>query len=86
MVFRRRGRRSDDAPAVAFGPSGRALVTITSLDGVPDEIGAAAPLDGELLRVIPGADRLDYCLVILDDPLRLHPGPDLDLGGCSPSS
>jgi hypothetical protein len=81
MAFRRRDRSGGDDPAaVAFGASGRPLVTVTSLDGVPDEIDAQAPLDGELLGAIPGPDRPDYCLVILDRPLRFHPGPDLDLG------
>ena len=79
MAFRRRSRRGDDRAAVALGASGRPLVTVTSLDGVPDEIDAQAPLDGELVRVIPGPDRPDYCLVILDRPLRFHPGTDLDL-------
>jgi hypothetical protein len=60
--------------------SGRPLVIVTALDGAPDEIAAQAPLDGELLRAIPGADRPDYCLVILDRALRVHPGADLDVG------
>jgi hypothetical protein len=81
VVLRRRGRRvGQDPPPVALGESGRPLVTVTALDGAPDEIVAQEPLDGELLRVIPGADRPDYCVVILDRPVRFRPDPDLDLG------
>jgi hypothetical protein len=75
MAFRRRARRGDEEPAqVAVGASGRPLVTITDLDGVPSDLAELAPLDGELLRVIPGADRPDYCLVVLDQPRHVHVG------------
>ena len=45
-----------------------------------------APLEGELLGVIPGPDRPDYCAILLDRPLHLLPPPDLELARVEPGA
>lgn len=62
-------------------------LTIDSLDwdqsggGLPHaipELQSQLPLSGRLARQIPGPDRSDYFLVVLQKPLRYHPQPDFD--------
>jgi hypothetical protein len=52
-------------------------VSIIGFDGAPREVMAQAPLEGELLGVIPGPDRPDYCAILLDRPLYLSPPSEL---------
>ena len=42
------------------------------------------PLDGELYRVIPGPDRPDYSLLVLERPLHFYPGAGFDLARVEP--
>lgn len=62
-------------------------LTIDSIDwdqsggGLPHaipELQSQLPVSGRLVRQIPGPDRSDYFLVVLDQPLRFHPLPDFD--------
>jgi hypothetical protein len=45
-------------------------LTIESIDG-PKELAAAAPLNVELVRQIPGPDRPDYWIAALKTPVRV---------------
>ncbi len=68
----------DPAPTAAMGVYGP-LVRIGRLDAAPDELEWQLPLDGELYRLLPGPDRPDYSVVLLERPLHFYPEPDLDL-------
>ena len=76
--FRRSSRTpSEQSPASGQGPTpdpagGRRrgpLVAVTALDGLCAGLSDHLPLRGELLRVIPGPDRPDYALMLLDEPV-----------------
>jgi len=43
---------------------------ITSVDYAPGDLYEQVPIDGVLLRQIPGPDRPDYWLAELSDPLK----------------
>lgn len=43
---------------------------ITSVDHAPDELYEQTPIRGRILRPIPGPDRPDYHVAVLDQPLR----------------
>ncbi len=43
---------------------------ITSVDHAPDELHEQTPIRGRILRPIPGPDRPDYHVAVLDQPLR----------------
>ena len=45
-------------------------LTITSVDYCPADLSEQVPINVELLRQLPGPDRLDYWLGRLDKPLR----------------
>lgn len=45
-------------------------LTVTSVDGGPEELEAQLPLGVGLVRMIPGRDRPDYWLGRLEQPLR----------------
>ncbi|MCZ0732494.1 hypothetical protein [Mycolicibacterium iranicum] len=50
-------------------------------DGLPHaipELQGQLPESGKLARRLPGPDRSDYFLVVLQKPLRFHPQPDFD--------
>ena len=49
------------------------------MDAEPPEFAARLPLHGELMRVLPGDDRPDYCLVKLQQPLLFVPDPPQQL-------
>ena len=52
-----------------FGPK----VAITRLDGAPPELEWQLPLNGELYKLLPGPDRPDYSVMVLDRPeIPLH--------------
>ena len=53
--------------------------TIDSVDVGPPELAAQLPVRAELRRVIPGPDRPDYCLAVLDTPLVFRPSGEFDL-------
>lgn len=63
------------------GPSGRygPQVRISGFDVAPDELTWQLPINGELYRVIPGPDRPDYSIMLLERPLHFYPGPQLEL-------
>jgi hypothetical protein len=42
---------------------------ITSVDHAPDELYEQTPIRGRILRPIPGPDRPDYHVAVLDQPL-----------------
>jgi hypothetical protein len=49
------------------------------LDTAPAELEWQLPLNGELYRLIPGADRPDYSLLVLERPLHFYPREGFDL-------
>jgi hypothetical protein len=52
-------------------------LTITEVDGAPEDLSAQTPFDVDLIRKVPGADRPDYWLGRLRRPLRWkHEGAD----------
>jgi hypothetical protein len=59
-----------------YGP----LVCVTHFDTAAPELEWQLPLNGELYRLIPGSDRPDYSLLVLDRPLHFYPGEGFDLG------
>jgi hypothetical protein len=59
-----------------YGPQ----VSITRFDTAPRELEWQLPLDGELYRLIPGPDRPDYSLLVLERPLHFYPAPGFDIG------
>jgi hypothetical protein len=65
-----------EAPAGRFGP----LVSVTRLDGAPQELEWQLPLNGELYRLMAGSDRPDYSLMVLERPLHFYPKDGFDLG------
>jgi hypothetical protein len=70
------------ASQVAPSPMGRygPRVSITRFDTAPRELEWQLPLDGELYRLIPGPDRPDYSLLVLERPLHFYPAPGFDVG------
>ncbi|OAN39093.1 hypothetical protein [Mycolicibacterium iranicum] len=70
-----------------------AQLTIDSIDwdqsggGLPHaipELQSQLPESGKLVRQLPGTDRSDYFLVVLQKPIRFHPQPDFDWTRCQP--
>ncbi|MEO5743442.1 MAG: hypothetical protein ABIQ53_02475 [Terracoccus sp.] len=59
-----------------FGPK----VAITRLDVAPPELEWQLPLNGELYKLLPGPDRPDYSVMVLERPLHFYPGESFDLG------
>jgi hypothetical protein len=79
------------APAVpegpaAPGPTGRygPLVSVTGFDVAPPELEWQLPLNGELYRLMPGSDRPDYSLLVLERPVHFYPKEGFDLGRVEP--
>jgi hypothetical protein len=73
---------SPSAPTTdASSPSGRygPLVCVTRFDTAPAELEWQLPLNGELYRLMPGADRPDYSLLVLERPLHFYPREGFDL-------
>jgi hypothetical protein len=65
-----------DSPMGRYGPQ----VAVTRFDTAPRELEWQLPLEGELYRLIPGPDRPDYSLLVLERPLHFYPAPGFDLG------
>ena len=63
-----------------YGP----LVSVTHFDTAPPELEWQLPLNGELYRLIPGSDRPDYSLFVLERPVHFYPGDGFDLGRVEP--
>ena len=64
------------APTGRYGP----LVSVTHFDTAPPELDWQLPLNGELYRLMPGSDRPDYSLLVLERPLHFYPREGFDLG------
>ena len=73
-------------PTGAPGPSGRygPLVSVTRFDSAPPELEWQLPLNGELYRLMPGSDRPDYSLFVLERPLHFYPPQGFDVGRVEP--
>jgi hypothetical protein len=63
-----------------YGP----LVSVTHFDTAPPELEWQLPLDGELYRLMPGSDRPDYSLFVLERPVHFYPRDGFDLGRVEP--
>lgn len=57
-----------------YGPR----VTVTRFDVAPAELEWQLPIHGELWRLMPGSDRPDYSLMVLERPLHVYPMQGLD--------
>ncbi|MFI6431403.1 hypothetical protein [Rhodococcus oryzae] len=55
------------------------VVILDQADSGPAELAAQLPVRAELVRVLPGPDRPDYCLALLEKRLVFKPGPDFDV-------
>jgi hypothetical protein len=86
MVFHKRGKAGRHDGSGDDPGRGRPRVSMTGFDDAPREVMAQAPLEGELLGVIPGPDRPDYCAILLDRPLYLLPPSDLELARVEPGT
>lgn len=64
------------SPVGRYGP----LVSVTRFDVAPPELDWQLPLNGELYRLMPGSDRPDYSLFVLERPLHFYPTEGFDLG------
>lgn len=64
------------SPTGRYGP----LVSVTHFDVAPAELEWQLPLNGELYRLMPGSDRPDYSLFVLERPLHFYPAEGFDLG------
>ena len=73
------GRVPDSAAAEsALSAVSRPRVIFSAVRSGPPELMSQLPLRGELAGVIPGRDRPDYCLVVLDQPIEFEPPEDFD--------
>ncbi|WP_343991660.1 hypothetical protein [Terrabacter terrae] len=54
-------------------------MSVTSFDVAPPELEWQLPLNGELYRLMPGSDRPDYSLFVLERPLHFYPPEGFDL-------
>ena len=73
------GRVPDSAAAEsALDAVSRPRVIFSAARSGPTELTSQLPLRGELAGVIPGPDRPDYCLVVLDRPIAFEPPEDFD--------
>ena len=72
--------------ADASSPTGRygPLVCVTRFDSAPAELEWQLPLNGELYRLMPGSDRPDYSLLVLERPLHFYPRDGFDLRRVEP--
>jgi hypothetical protein len=68
------------APTGRYGP----LVSVTRLETAPRELEWQLPLNGELYRLMPGSDRPDYSLFVLERPLHFYPLEGFDLDRVEP--
>ena len=68
------GPQAVASPMGRYGPQ----VSITRFDTAPRELEWQLPLDGELYRLVPGPDRPDYSLLVLERPLHFYPAPGFD--------
>ena len=66
----------EQAPRGRYGP----IVRITSFDEAPEELTWQLPVRGELFRLMPGPDRPDYSVMLLERPLRFYPPAGFDFG------
>ncbi len=74
------------AEGAGAGPTGRygPLVSVTGFDLAPSELEWQLPLNGELYRLMPGSDRPDYSLLVLERPVHFYPKDGFDLGRVEP--
>jgi hypothetical protein len=63
-----------------YGP----LVAITAFDEGAEELSWQVPVNGELYRLVPGPDRPDYSIMILERALHFYPAPGFDLDRVQP--
>jgi hypothetical protein len=63
-------------PTGRFGP----LVALTSFDEAPVELSWQTPVNGELYRLVPGPDRPDYSIMVLERPVHFYPAERFDVG------
>jgi hypothetical protein len=59
-----------------YGP----LVSVTSFDEAPVELTWQTPVNGELYRLVPGPDRPDYSVMVLERPIHFYPPETFDSG------
>jgi hypothetical protein len=69
------GEPTPSGPVGRYGP----LVSVTRFEAAPPELEWQLPLNGELYRLMPGSDRPDYSLLVLDRPLHFYPQEGFDL-------
>lgn len=67
-------------PMGRYGPQ----VAITGFDQAAEELTWQLPVNGELYRLVPGPDRPDYSIMLLERPLHFYPQPGLRLERVSP--
>ena len=69
------GEPTPPGPVGRYGP----LVSVTRFEAAPPELEWQLPLNGELYRLMPGSDRPDYSLLVLERPLHFYPQEGFDL-------
>lgn len=50
----------------------RQKIVITTIDSGPDDLTRQLPIHARLVRILPGADRPDYSLAIVDEPITFR--------------
>ncbi|WP_374970331.1 hypothetical protein [Terrabacter sp. BE26] len=72
--------KGPSSPTGRYGP----LVSVSRFDVAPPELEWQLPLNGELYRLMPGSDRPDYSLFVLERPLHFYPPEGFDLARVEP--
>lgn len=70
------GAPTPPTPMGRYGP----LVSVTSFDQAPVELTWQTPVNGELYRLVPGPDRPDYSVMVLERPIHFYPPETFDTG------
>jgi hypothetical protein len=63
-----------------YGP----LVSITAFEEGAEELSWQVPVNGQLYRLVPGPDRPDYSIMVLERALHFYPAPSFDVDRVPP--
>lgn len=58
---------------------------LTEMDLGPDDLDAQLPVMAAEARMLPGADRPDYCIAHLENPIKFHLPPTFDVARATPT-
>jgi hypothetical protein len=76
----RSGSTASGPPMGRYGP----LVSITAFEEGAEELSWQVPVNGQLYRLVPGPDRPDYSIMVLERALHFYPAPSFDVDRVPP--